>query len=199
MTRETKPGPDSFLGRWSERKAAVRRGETPLEPDPPVAAPEASRPVAPEQGQSSTPQAPPAPELPPLESLNEDSDYSVFFSEGVSEAIKRAALRKLFHTASFNVTDGLDDYDEDFRTFKSLGDVVTQEMKRRAAIDEERERAKAAARAESSDDEVAARPDEVEVAPPDEELAADAPQQPAEAASADTAEESEPDNDRRDT
>ena len=37
---------------------------------------------------------------------------------------------QLFHLPHFNVTDGLDDYDEDFTTFAELGDVVTHEMKR---------------------------------------------------------------------
>jgi len=35
------------------------------------------------------------------------------------------ALRKLFHLPAFNVRDGLDDYDEDFRTFQALGNIVT--------------------------------------------------------------------------
>lgn len=165
MSRETKTAPDSFLGRWSQRKAAARRGELPAEPDPPAAAPQPPEAPVPNRAEAKSAEAPAAPELPPLESLDETSDYSVFFSEGVSETIKRAALRKLFHTASFNVTDGLDDYDEDFRTFKSLGNVVTREMKRRAAIDEARERAKAEARAaQATPDEAGPEPDSVEVA-----------------------------------
>ena len=68
--------------------------------------------------------------MPPLESLDSDSDYSVFMSPGVSEQLRTLALRKLFHLPAFNITDGLNDYDEDYTQFASLGGVVTHEMKR---------------------------------------------------------------------
>ena len=68
---------------------------------------------------------------PPLESLTTDSDYSGFLSPGVSETLRRLALRKLFHAPEFNLCDGLDDYDDDFRTFAELGSMVTVEMRKR--------------------------------------------------------------------
>jgi len=68
--------------------------------------------------------------MPPIESLDSDSDYSVFMSPGVSEQLRTLALRKLFHLPAFNITDGLNDYDEDYTQFASLGGVVTHEMKR---------------------------------------------------------------------
>ncbi len=68
-------------------------------------------------------------QLPPLESLTPESDYSPFFSENVSESVRKLALRKLFASPVFNVSDGLDDYDEDFKTFTALGDLITEEMK----------------------------------------------------------------------
>ena len=39
-------------------------------------------------------------------------------------------MRKLFHLPQFNLVDGLNDYDEDYTRFESLGGVVTHEMKR---------------------------------------------------------------------
>jgi hypothetical protein len=69
--------------------------------------------------------------MPPLESLDADSDYSGFLSRGVSEALRRKALSKLFRGAHFNVTDGLDDYAEDFTKFAPLGDIVTADMRYR--------------------------------------------------------------------
>ena len=39
------------------------------------------------------------------------------------------ALRKLFAAGGFNVRDGLDDYDEDYTRFQSLGNAVTADMK----------------------------------------------------------------------
>jgi hypothetical protein len=68
--------------------------------------------------------------MPPLDSLDKDSDFSVFMSPGVSDQLRNLALRKLFHLPAFNVTDGLNDYDEDYTRFAGLGNVVTQEMQR---------------------------------------------------------------------
>ena len=79
-------------------------------------------------------------DMPPLDSLGEDSDYSGFLSPGVSEALRRRALRKLFSSAVFNIPDGLDDYDDDFTSFAALGDIVTSDMKHQAEVEAERAR-----------------------------------------------------------
>ena len=95
-------------------------------------------------------QAPPAltdADMPPIESLDEHSDYSGFFSPQVSEALRKLALRKLFRSSVFNVCDGLDDYDEDFRSFQALGDIVTSDMR---YADELEARRKAAAEAKEA-------------------------------------------------
>jgi hypothetical protein len=63
-------------------------------------------------------------DVPPLDSLGPDSDYSDFLSRAVSPKLRRDALRKLFSSAKFNVTDGLDDYAEDFSRHAALGDIV---------------------------------------------------------------------------
>jgi len=70
-------------------------------------------------------------DAPPLDSLGPDSDYSDFLSRNVSPKLRREALRKLFSSAKFNVTDGLDDYAEDFTRHTPLGDIVTAEMRAR--------------------------------------------------------------------
>ena len=77
-------------------------------------------------------------DMPPLDTLGEDSDYSGFLSPGVSEALRRRALRKLFSSAVFNIPDGLDDYDDDFTSFAALGDIVTSDMKHQAEVEAER-------------------------------------------------------------
>lgn len=109
-------GEEPFLSRWSRRK---------LDPEAERNAPVAAAPPEPE--------APPPgdDEMPPLESLTPDSDFSAFLSPGVSDSLRKMALRKLFHSPAFNLCDGLDDYDEDFRNFTALGEVVTAEMRRR--------------------------------------------------------------------
>ena len=77
--------------------------------------------------------------MPPIDSLDGDSDFSVFMSPGVSEELRTEALQKLFHQPEFNVTDGLNDYDEDYTSFAGLGTLVTREMKRMLKRELERE------------------------------------------------------------
>ena len=70
-------------------------------------------------------------DMPPIESLTDDADYSGFLSAGVSDVLRRQALRRLFSSPKFNVIDGLDDFAEDYTQFAPLGDVVTADMKHR--------------------------------------------------------------------
>ncbi len=79
-------------------------------------------------------------DMPSLDRLDEHSDYSGFLSPGVSDALRKRALRKLFTATVFNVRDGLDDYDEDFTSFEPLGDWVTSDMKHQAEVQEKRRR-----------------------------------------------------------
>ncbi|RCX26580.1 DUF3306 domain-containing protein [Thioalbus denitrificans] len=126
------PAEGDFLDRWSRRKLAAAR------PSPEPAAP-ASPPGEPgAEGATAGGEA----GLPPLESLDADSDYRGFLSPEVDEVLRRVALRRLFHLPAFNVTDGLDDYAEDFTQFAPLGDTVTHEMRR--MLEREAERAAAA-------------------------------------------------------
>jgi hypothetical protein len=69
-------------------------------------------------------------DMPPLEGLTEESNFSDFLSPNVSEALRKQALRKLFHLPFLNVVDGLDDYAEDYTKFAALGDIIPHEMKR---------------------------------------------------------------------
>lgn len=41
----------------------------------------------------------------------------------------RDALRRWFHSSSFNSSDGLDDYDQDFNTFQPLKNILTADMR----------------------------------------------------------------------
>jgi hypothetical protein len=142
----TEPGQEEdFLGRWSRRKQRARRESADAAPpQPPAPSPEeqpdgASDEEAQEQPLTDV-------DMPPLESLGEDSDYSGFLSPGVSDKLRRVALKKLFSSPYFNVRDGLDDYDEDFRNFEALGDIITSDM--RHQMEQEAERAKQAANEE---------------------------------------------------
>ncbi len=83
-------------------------------------------------------------DMPPLETIDGSSDVSEFFSPGVSEALRKAALRKMFHSPEFNIVDGLDDYDDNFTTFSALGDIVTADMRHQMELEKERQRAQQA-------------------------------------------------------
>ena len=129
-------------------------------------------------------------DMPSLESLDENSDYSGFLSPGVSEGLRRRALRKLFMSAVFNVRDGLDDYDEDFTNFEALGDIVTSDMRHQAEAESERARQ---ARAESGpedlpeDDSGRAEAESTADAAEDETAVADVAEEGADAVRADAA------------
>ena len=94
----------------------------------------------------STPMAPEKTVLPDLESLGQDSDYSAFLRPDVDVTLRRAALRKLFHSPKFNVFDGLDTYRDDFTSFPALGGIVTVDMRHQL----ERAARELAARAEDA-------------------------------------------------
>ena len=80
-------------------------------------------------------------DMPALETLHDDSDYSGFLSPEVSDKLREVALRKLFHGKAFNIVDGLDDYDDDFITALPLGDIVTADMRHQAEMKLEKEKA----------------------------------------------------------
>jgi len=134
-----------FLQRWSARKANKTALDEPGEPKQEQAAEVLSTPPQDRQ----VPQELSDADMPPLESLDANSDYRPFFSENVSAELRRLALRKLFHLPQFNIRDGLDDYDDDFTQFTPLGDTVTADMKHQWEMLRQREQA--AAREEGQD------------------------------------------------
>jgi hypothetical protein len=115
-------GDVDFLSRWSRRK-------TEAEKNPPQTACNGEAPMTGNLSAAERDQLPCDADMPPIESLNEDSDYSAFLSPRVSEELRRQALRKLFRSPAFNVCDGLDDYADDFTSFAKLGDLVTSDMR----------------------------------------------------------------------
>jgi Protein of unknown function (DUF3306) len=109
------------LSRWSQRKAAARRG-APAEEAVPEPQPEKQ---AAEPPVDEAKPAEDTPALPPVEELTAESDYTVFLGEKVPEALKRAALRKLWGSDPVLANlDGLNDYDEDYNLANSLVGVV---------------------------------------------------------------------------
>lgn len=157
---QTSPG-ESLLTRRARLKAERQRATV-----APAVATTAAEPAAPPDTPPPKRQLTDA-DMPPVESLTAESDFSQFLAEGVSDALRQVALRKLFHLPAFNVVDGLNDYDDDYTKFEKLGEVVTHHQRRMLA-QEEAERARADAEAEAQ------RPEEAAAADP-----TGAPAQPA--------------------
>lgn len=110
---------ESFLGRWSRRKRAepekrevedtrvadevmqqraVQQRAVDLLPSDPAHAGAATVPA----------------DLPAIEGLTPESDYSRFMKPDVPFASRNAAMKKLFTDPHFNVMDGLDTYIDDY-------------------------------------------------------------------------------------
>ena len=127
---------ESALSRWSRRK---------LEADQLAPMIEESAPMNIEADLNATDQAAAEAkpvltdaDMPDIESLDEDSDFSGFMSMGVSDELRNLALRKLFKAPVFNIRDGLDEYDEDYTYFEKLGDIVTCDMKHQIEMQEKK-------------------------------------------------------------
>jgi len=139
---------ESFLARWSKRKHASIKQSDASEPAPISAGAEpaaAATPVLTDK------------DMPPIESITEDSDVSGFFSPGVSEELRRLALHKLFHLPAFNTRCPLDsEYYDYMANLTPLGSVVTHEM--REQMEREAEKLAAAALDKALDGEPGAAP-----------------------------------------
>ncbi len=121
------------LGRWSrlkeEQRTSKRRGGAAPKLEEAALAP-GHEPVpldpVPDDGPAADATGAPPPDLPPIEELKQDSDYSVFMREGVPEELRRLALRKLWRSNPiFGIRDGLDDYDEDYTMIGMVVEKIT--------------------------------------------------------------------------
>jgi len=114
---------EGFLRRWSRLK---QEGEE-ADPEAPEAAP-SRLPAGAEADQGDAVEEASAQELelPDIESLDKDSDYTAFLREGVPDALRRMALRKLWLSDPVLANlDGLNDYDEDFAAlFQAASDAA---------------------------------------------------------------------------
>ncbi len=135
---------ESFLSRWSRRKAGVQGSVLPSEapvapahphPNPlPLTQEREPTSLAPQGrgvgGEGLAPaEALPPPTLDDVAQLTRNSDFSRFVTPNVDDGVKRAAMKKLFSDPHFNLMDGLDTYVEDY----SQPDPIPEAMLRRMA------------------------------------------------------------------
>jgi hypothetical protein len=110
---------EQFLERWSRRKTATRPNSD--LPSPETDATDAAVPME----TSEAPDEIDPEDLPDIDSLDENSDFSAFMRNGVPEALRNRALRKLWQTdPAFNVVDGLLEYGEDFTDIAAIAETV---------------------------------------------------------------------------
>lgn len=121
---------DGFLGRWSQRKQAIRQGQGVDEPAlakpategvlAAAAIPAGKEPVVqgaaiPKPSPAADEKAPaPTPTLDDVKALNADSSFAPFVSRDVSPEVRNAAMKKLFTDPHYNLMDGLDIYIDDY-------------------------------------------------------------------------------------
>ncbi len=136
MSDDRQRNGEKFLDRWSRLKQQAR-----------------TQPPSPAAGKRN--ESVPAPQLPSLESLTFDSDFSPFMHPEVDDGLRRMALKKLFSDPHFNRIDGLDVYIDDY----SGADPIPPELLERLMKD----RRKLFARDdETPADETAAAADDVQ-------------------------------------
>ncbi len=141
-----KPDPNTVpperlsLTRWSRRKLeTTREQQAPSAAAQPATPADRGEPKVPSSvaGAAAAPAAQPAPaELPPVDSLTPESDFTGFFQpQGkVEEALKRAALKQLLRDPRFNVMDGLDIYVGDYTKSDPIPDDVLKRLVQARAI-----------------------------------------------------------------
>jgi len=99
---------EGFISRWSRRKEEAREPEREEEAPPASQEDQAVKPEAADEAEVVA-------QLPDIDSLDETSDFSAFMKEGVPQALKRKALRRLWRVNPvFSFLDGMNEYDEDF-------------------------------------------------------------------------------------
>ena len=182
MKRVNDGGGEQFLSRWSRLKRASREPlatdaeDAPQEPmasNAPSAGAAAVKDrrggLAPastgEAGRSTTAATDESmPVLPSIDSLTIDSDFSPFFQPKVPEAMRRAAVKKLFADPHFNVMDGLDTYIDDYSKPDPIPEAMLRSLRHAKGFFEPVRDPLEALAAERS---AAAAPDEEAIAPAD--------------------------------
>ena len=181
---------DSFFSRWSRQKtlnreldqardAAVAKAPLPAEAE---AVPVPKPPVEGAQAIDLPTQA-------DAEALDVGADVSRFLQSGVTDAIKGAALKKLFADPAYNVISDMDDYVEDYSQMAKLSAVELRSLQQSKDLHlfedppwkieaDARDAAAAAAAEKQATTDAVAETDTVAADNPDPVGAADAAQEP---------------------
>ena len=108
---------EAFLDRWSRLKRE-QAAEKPVAADPAKAA----------KAAEAKEDAPPP--LPPVEQLKPDSDFTPFMNPKVDPETRRAALKRLFADAHYNVPDPFEAYSEDYSKSEPIPEQMLRAINR---------------------------------------------------------------------
>jgi len=114
------------LRRWSRLKTAARAKQADTElADAPAESGAASPGLEPADVAAGEQNVAPE-DLPDIETLDKDSDFTPFLGAGVPDELRRLALRKLWTSDPVLANlDGLNDYDEDFSALGMIASTVS--------------------------------------------------------------------------
>jgi hypothetical protein len=117
---------ENFLGRWSRLKREHEEQPVPEKTD-------------------QTEEKPP--QLPPVDKLTPESEFSGFMHPKVADALRRQALKKLFSDPHFNIPDPYEPYSIDFTVGEPISDEMMATLNQARTLlfsDEQKEQALAA-------------------------------------------------------
>jgi len=118
---------EGFLGRWSQRKQAVREGKALDEsPETPVIKPLSV--VNLEEVPAPSTPPPPPPSLEDVQRLTPQSNFAPFVARDVAPEVRNAAMKKLFADPHYNVMDRLDIYIDDYSKPDPLPESMLRQM-----------------------------------------------------------------------
>lgn len=99
---------EGFISRWSRRKDLAKRAEPATRVEDTASPPE-------DRGAVAAPQRTAVEDLPDIETMSIDSDFSAFLQDGVPDELRAAALRRLWRLDPvFANLDGLVEYGGDY-------------------------------------------------------------------------------------
>ena len=129
---------ESFFGRWSLRKQALREGKeladppAPLGVEPQPVAVSAKPPASANPTTVPVPQpaAPvlPTPSLKDVEALTTESNFIPFVARDVAPEVRNAAMKKLFADPHYNLMDRMDTYIDDYSKPDPLPEWMLRQM-----------------------------------------------------------------------
>jgi hypothetical protein len=132
---------EQFLARWARRKAEAdkkpRSPERPGAPDQsaalepgPADQPAPDTPAETGEEARAEPAEPMAWEKIDIAALTHESDFSPFMQEGVPDNVRKQALDRLWQSDPMaNISDGLNEYDEDYSSWGIAKQVVKSAYK----------------------------------------------------------------------